>query len=273
MKLKVLSRTGKALKELTLPEQFKEAVRPDLIKRAVLALQSWKRQPYGANPEAGKRHSVKLSKRRRRYRGSYGYGISRVPRKILSRRGTRFNWEGAFAPGTVGGRRAHPPKSWKNWVLKINKKEKRKAVRSAMAATLVKELVQERGHKAPEQYPFIAEPSFEELSKTKEVVDALNKLGFGAELERCSEAKERAGKGNARGRRKRVKKGLLIVTSQGAKVLKAANNIPGVDAVPVNSLNAELLAPGTHPGRITLFTEQAMKELEENKLFTSEVKQ
>ena len=84
-----------------------------LIKRAVLTLQNNKRQRYGANPEAGKKVSAALSKRRRKYRGSYGHGISRVPRKILSRRGTSMNWQGAFAPGTVGGRRAHPPKAEK----------------------------------------------------------------------------------------------------------------------------------------------------------------
>src|SRR3989344_2751925 len=92
-----------------LPVQFNEEYRPDLIKRAVHALMSAARQKYGAHPDAGMRHSSKLSKRRRNYRGCYGLGISRVNRKILSRRGTRFNWVGAFSPQTVGGRRSHPP--------------------------------------------------------------------------------------------------------------------------------------------------------------------
>ena len=49
-----------------------------------------------------------------------------------------MNWVGAFAPGTVGGRRAHPPKSEKIWSKKINKKENAKAIRSAISATLLK---------------------------------------------------------------------------------------------------------------------------------------
>ena len=114
MKLAVYNLNNEKVKEINLPRQFNEQPRPDLVRRAVLAVQSHKRQPYGAKPEAGKRASAVLSRRRRDYRGSYGLGISRVPRKILSRGGTRMNWVGAFAPGTVGGRRAHPPKAGKD---------------------------------------------------------------------------------------------------------------------------------------------------------------
>ncbi len=149
MKIPVLSLEGKEIKKIELPSQFSEELRSDLVKRAVLALQASRRQAYGAKKEAGKRASAKLSKRRRNYRGSYGYGISRVPRKILSRRGRRFYWVGAVAPGTVGGRKAHPPKAEKGWEQKINKKERRKAIRSAIAATINKELVESRGHRLP----------------------------------------------------------------------------------------------------------------------------
>ena len=41
----------------------------------------------------------------------------------------------------------------------------------------------------------------------------------------------------------------------------------GIDIVKVNALNAELLAPGAVPGRLTLFTEQALTKLEKEKLF------
>src|SRR3989338_38182 len=115
MKIPILTPEKTKIGEKELPSHFLEEYRPDLIQRAVLALQSAARQRYGAYPEAGLRHSSKLSKRRRKYRGSYGLGISRVNRKILSRRGTRFNWAGAFSPQTVGGRRSHPPKAEKIW--------------------------------------------------------------------------------------------------------------------------------------------------------------
>src|SRR3989344_1430914 len=133
MKAAILDSTNNKIGEIKLPSQFEEEYRPDLIHRAVLAIQSHKRQGYAASETAGKRASAKLSRRRRDYRGSYGIGISRVPRKIMTRRGTRMNWVGAFAPGTVGGRRAHPPKSEKIWWKKINKKEKAKAISRAVA--------------------------------------------------------------------------------------------------------------------------------------------
>ncbi|MCQ8904714.1 MAG: 50S ribosomal protein L4, partial [Methanothermobacter sp.] len=35
-----------------------------------------------------------------------------------------------------------------------------------------------------------------------------------------------------------------------------------VDVVTVENLNAELLAPGTHPGRLTVFTRSAIEKLD-----------
>src|SRR3989338_10578802 len=155
MKLPLIDTKSKKLGEQSLPEQFNEAYRPDLIQRAVQALQSSARQSYGNHPEAGKRSSSKTSKRRRKYRGTYGFGISRERRKILSRRGTRFSWVGAFSAQTVGGKRAHPPKANRIWERKINQKENSMAIRSAMGAALKRNIVEKRGHRLPQQYPFI----------------------------------------------------------------------------------------------------------------------
>ncbi|MBN1386744.1 50S ribosomal protein L4 [Candidatus Woesearchaeota archaeon] len=267
MELKIFSLSNAEAGKMKMPAQFSEEVMPNLIKRAVLSLQSNARQPYGSDPMAGKRASAEVSRRRRKYRGSYGLGISRVPRKIFARRGTRMIWAGAFAPGTVSGRRAHPPKAEKIWSQKINKKENRKAIRSAISATIDRVLVTQRGHFAPDNYPFTVESKFEDLSKTKDVVEALQKLGFSRELERCSVKKVRAGKGKTRGRRYRKKKGPLLVVSKDCGLLKSARNITGVDVVTVNSLNAELLAPGTIPGRVTIWTDAALNRMEKESLF------
>jgi len=218
MKLKILNVNKTEVGSKDLPKQFEEDVRKDLIKRAFLVSQSAKRQPYGASPEAGKRSSAELSRRRRKYRGSYGLGISRVPRKILSRRGTRMVWVGAFAPGTVGGRRAHPPKSSKIWEEKINKKERRKAVRSALSATLNLDLVKARGHKLPATYPFIIKDDICIIKQTKLLSETLSKIGFQEELERT---------------RKKDSKGLLIVTNE-RSFHKACANITGFEAINVN---------------------------------------
>ena len=268
MKVKVFDQKKGETKTVTLPQQFTEPVRKDLIKRAVLALQAARRQRYGASPEAGKQYSAYLSKRRRAYRGTYGIGQSRTPRKILNRRGTRFYHVGAFAPQTVGGRRAHPPKAEKQWTQKINVKEKRKAIRSALAATMSADLVAARGHKLPEGFPFVLDSAFENVAKTKDVIVALKTLGFDEELARANTTSIRAGLGKRRGRKAKTKKSFLFVVSKDCPLLKAATNIAGADVVPVNSLNAELLAPGTHEGRLTLFTDGALDVLAQRKLYT-----
>src|SRR3989344_3524625 len=223
MKADILNLEGKKIKSIDLPIQFNEEYRPDLIRRAVLTIQSNKRQPYGVMPGAGMRYSAKLSRRRRDYKTAYGHGISRAPRKTLWHRGSQFGWVGAFAPGTVGGRRAHPPKAEKIWIKKIN--------------------------------------------KTKDILKILNNVGLKDEIFRVSERKVRGSRGKLRGRKYKTKVGPLIVVSGKCKLLETAKNILGLDAVEVKKLNAELLAPGSLAGRLTIFTEKLLKILEKKKLF------
>jgi large subunit ribosomal protein L4e len=263
MKIPIVDKSSKQTGEVELPSQFSEEYRPDLIKRAVHALQSANRQRYGADPQAGKRSSSDTSKRRRKYRGTYGFGISRVNRKILSRRGTRMHWVGAFSPQTVGGRRSHPPTAEKIWEKKINQKEKSKAIRSALGAVVDRNIVSNRGHKVPEDYPMVLGEDFEKISKTSDVVKVLESMGFKDELSRSMVKKIRAGIGKLRNRKYRRAKGILIVVGSDCTLLKAAANIPGVDVVEAKSLNVELLAPGTYPGRATLMTKSAVDKIAE----------
>jgi large subunit ribosomal protein L4e len=272
MKLSIFSADNTEKGKMELPVQFTEEIRPDLIRRAVIAIKCNKRQPYGSDIWAGMKASAKLSRRRRNYRGGYGTGISRVPRKILSRRGTRFNWQAAVAPGTVKGRQAHPPKADKIWSVKMNKRERRKAIRSAISATLIKEVVAANGHTLPDKYPFFADSWIESLTKTSEVIDMLTKLGFANEIERTSEKKIRAGMGKGRGRPYKTKTGLLIVVSGECSLENAAANIQGFDVIRVDKLNAEALSHDVIPGRVALFTEKAVERLAKEGLFTDNQK-
>ena len=56
--------------------------------------------------------------------------------------------------------------------------------------------------------------------------------------------------------------GPLIVVAENTSLFNAANNIPGVTIAKVSNLNAEMLAPGTHPGRLTLWTNGAIERLD-----------
>ena len=178
-----------------------------------------------------------------------------------------MNWQGAFAPGTVGGREAHPPKSDRIWWQKINTKERKLAIRSAISATLNRELSEKRGHKLSPNYPFIIDSSIESLDKTAKVKETLLKLGLETELARCEKKKIRAGAGKKRGRKYITRKGPLLVVSKDCNLIKSACNIPGVEVCEVKNINVRLLAPGSVPGRLTLWSKSAIEVLGKENLF------
>jgi len=244
VKGRVVSLKGKTRKKIELPELFDELYRPDLIRKAVVVAQANRRQPYGPQATAGIKTSAESW-------GS-GRGVAQVPRLKNSNRVARV-------PQAVGGRKAHPPSSKRVFFEKINRKERKKAMRSAIAATAKPELVQTRGHRFEGTLPLIIEDSFEELATTREVVDVLVALHVLQDVEKAKHGKRiRAGKGKRRGRRYKHKKSILIVCT---KPVFAARNLPGVDVVTVNQLNVELLAPGTHAGRLTVWTHAAINAL------------
>jgi large subunit ribosomal protein L4e len=248
---KVFDLQGKPIGKATLPAVFATPLRPDVIKRAVLAIQSSRLQPQGRDPMAGKRTSAES-------RGT-GLGIARIPR--VKGGGGRA----ALAPGTVGGRQPHPPTSEKKAAKRIPKKEARLALLSAIAATASKEAVASRGHAIEDvpQIPLIVTGSIEELTKTKEVEEALTRLGILSDIYRVKASRKiRAGKGKRRGRKMKQAIGPLIVVAENKGIFDAASNLPGVDIVTVNNLNAEMLAPGTHPGRLTLWANGAIEQLD-----------
>jgi len=249
---KIFDLTGKPIGKMKLPEIFDTPLRPDVIKRAVLAIQSRRFQPQGRDPMAGKRTTAES-------RG-VGLGTARIPRtKGAGQRG-------ALAPGTVGGRSAHPPVSEKRTEKRIPKKEKRLALFSAIAATSSREVVVARGHHVEDvrQIPPIVTSELEKLKKTKKVEEALINLGVFSDIYRVKESrKTRAGKGKSRGRRTKQAIGPLLVVAENKGIVKAARNILGVDIVMVDDLNAEILAPGTHPGRLTIWTKSAVEKLSE----------
>jgi large subunit ribosomal protein L4e len=166
----------------------------------------------------------------------------------------------AKVPQAKGGREAHPPVVQKVLLRRINKKEKAKAFRSALAASASEELVRARGHLFTGQIPVVFEDAFGDISRTSEVISALTAAGLYQDIERSKiSRKVRAGRGKMRGRRYKQRKSLLIVTAE--KPLKAARNLAGVDVVTLEQLNTEFLAPGTLPGRLTVFTESAISKL------------
>ena len=141
----------------------------------------------------------------------------------------------------------------------------RLALRSAVAATASETVVASRGHRIEDvpDFPLIVIDQIEELKKTGELEAALTNLGILSDLYRVKSSwKIRAGKGKRRGRKMKQAVGPLIVVAKNKGVFNAASNLLGVDVSTVKDLNAEMLAPGTHPGRLTLWTNGAIEQLD-----------
>jgi len=247
----------KMSEKIELPTVFETTLRPDIIRRAVLAEQSWKRQPKGVSPLAGRLVSVE--------NWGPGRGAARVPRVKGSR--THSAQRTAFIPQAKGGHKAHPPKAEKNIIEKINKKEHLLALKSAIAYTAQKDAVSERGHRfeSKMEFPIVIESKAENIEKTSDAIKLLGNLGLSLELMRIKIGKKiRAGKGKMRGRKYKVPIGpLIIVKDKESSLIKAGRNILGTEVISINELTTELLAPGTYPGRLTIWTEDAIQSLNE----------
>jgi large subunit ribosomal protein L4e len=262
MKTKILDINGKEKGSIELPKFFSEFVREDIVSKVVEARKV--RQPYSPSPVAGKQHSASgnIQHTRNVWKTMQGKGISRVPRKIMSRRGSQFNWVGAEIPSAIGGRRAHPPKvvAMIN-TKKINKKEMEVAIKSALSATANGKFVSEKysrlnGKKLSEM-PLIVEQKILSL-KTKDLISSLKKILGESLFEVALKKKEvRSGKGKLRGRKYKRNAGLLFVIGNKEKL---KTNM--IDVKNVERLNITDLANGG-VGRLTLYTEEAIKNLGE----------
>ncbi|MFH1448626.1 MAG: 50S ribosomal protein L4, partial [Candidatus Micrarchaeota archaeon] len=151
MKANVYSLTGQVLRQIDIPKVFEGIVREDIISRAVISEQTRNYQPKGPYKYAGIETSADYQGRKESYRSIKNRGISRLPREKLPN--GRFG-RVRIVPFSVKGRRAHPPKPERILIEKINKKEYKKAINYAIAATSRKEIVSKRGHKVDDVKEF-----------------------------------------------------------------------------------------------------------------------
>nr|AJS12663.1 50S ribosomal protein L4P [uncultured archaeon] len=261
MKTSVFDIHGKKAKEIEVPGFFSQPIREDLISKIIENKKTM--QPYSPSLVAGKQHAAsgKIVHRRHVWRSGYGRGISRIPRKIISRRGSQFNWIGAEVSSTRGGRRAHPPKvaSMIN-PIKANKKEARVAFASALSATADKKQVSLRYKRLEEneikELPIIVESAITRL-KTKELIKSMREI-LGEKLFSISLGKRavRSGRGKGRGRKYKSGAGVLIVVGKNEK-----NNAGIFHTRNAENLSILDIASGG-PGRLVIYTEQAINDLE-----------
>jgi len=239
-----------------LPAVFRAPIRPDIVSYVHDQLSKNRRHPHSVSGKAGMQSSAE----------SWGTGraVARIPR--VRGGGTHRSGQGAFGNMCRGGRMFAPTKTWRRWHRKVNIKQRRYAMVSAIAASGIPGLVLAKGHKIEEipEVPLVLSDKVEEVKKTKEAVRILKKLNAWKDIEKVYATKRfRAGKGKMRNRRRIMKRGPLVIYNKDNGITKAFRNIPGVTLLNVAKLNLLKIAPGGHLGRFCIWTESAFKKLDE----------
>ncbi len=239
---------------------FEAKIREDIVAKVLETKK--KQQPYSNNLIAGKKHSAKglIVHARHVWRSGYGRGQSRVPRKIFSRRGSQFTWEAAEVPHAKGGMRAHPPKITQfSRDLKVNKREARIALLSSIAATGSEKYIIKKYstiNKLDKKAPFIISSNINN-KKTKDILSELKDVLGNLYYVSIKEKSVRAGKGKMRGRKYQRNAGMILVLGKDEKLKTGLFDIRKASELSVMDLAKGGL------GRIAVYTEKAIKELEE----------
>jgi len=243
-----------------MPVALTAPLRPDLVRYIHTGISKNKRQAYAVYAKAGYETAAE----------SWGTGraVARVPR--VPGGGTHRSGQGAFGNMCRGGGMFCPTKTWRRWHRRVNVKQKRHAVVTALAASTLPPLVMARGHRIGDvsELPLVVSDGAESIQKTKQAVDMLKKLGCEEELKKVSDSKKiRSGQGKMRNRRYTMRKGPLVVYGEDSGLVRAFRNIPGVETASVDSLSLLQLAPGGNFGRFVIWTEGAFTKL--SKLYGS----
>merc|ERR1712043_131364 len=251
----VYNEQGEVCGQVTLPAVFKAPIRNDLCHFIHHEVAKNHRQPYCVNKDAGHQTSAE----------SWGTGraVARIPR--VRGGGTHRSGQGAFGNMCRGGRMFAPTKTWRKWHRRINQKQRRYAMCSAIAASAIPALVMARGQKIDKgpEVPVVFSNAIESLTKTKAAVSLLQRLNAYEDVEKCQNSKKiRAGKGKMRNRRYVMRRGPLVIYNEDHGIKQAFRNLPGVELISVDRLNLLKLAPGGHLGRFCVWSQSAFTKLD-----------
>ncbi len=203
-----------------MPSVFRAPIRPDVVSFIHDQVSKNRRQAHGVSTKAGMQSSAE----------SWGTGraVARIPR--VRGGGTHRSGQGAFGNMCRGGRMFAPLKTWRRWHRRVNIKQKRYAIVSAIAASGIPGLVLAKGHRIEEtpEVPLVLSDKVEEFKRTKDAVRLLKKLKAWNDIEKVYATKRfRAGKGKLRNRRRVMKRGPLVVYHNDQGITRAFRNIPG----------------------------------------------
>ncbi len=254
----VLTLQGSVKGTVELPQSFDERVRSDIIRRAVLAEETLTLQPQGHFLLAGMQNTARYYGAMNSYRGGRKQGVAMRPRQKL---GGGRQGDVRVVPSSVKGRRAHPHRIEKTLIEQINKKEYQKALRCSIAATALPDMVIKGKHAFEGKLPLVVSDDIESIKRTKELVKVFDTLRLSKDVDSSHDSKLRKGLRRS-SKRRAFRKTVLLVVGEDKGVINAGRNIPGVDVCTAKAITVSKLAPGGVPGRITLWSESALKKID-----------
>lgn len=255
MRARAFAADGSPDGEVELPPVFMTPYRPDLIRKAYVNLASHAFQPQGRYPNAGMDVAADSND------PPTGRGVSRVARALGGGGGRQG--QGAEVASTRGGRQAHPPIVGRRIHKKINRKEARLALCSAIAATASPDLVRSRGHRIDgiASLPLVISDDVESVARASELASVMGALNLGQDVDRLRSRKARSGRARIRGRPAKVGRSVLFVAGDASSLARAAGAIPGVEARDAAALSVLDLAPGSDPARLVAYTRSAIGQI------------
>ena len=161
-------------------------------------------------------------------------------------------WIGAEVTMARGGRRAHGPVLIKR-PKKINKTELILALHSALGATFNESLIAKRYSSLETSMKSVVVESKLDNLKSKDLLAMIQKIFSGYNFA-LKEKQIRAGKGKTRNRRYKSNQGILFVKANDEKI-----KAKGIDIISAKDLSIVDVYP---LGRLTIYTEKALNELE-----------
>lgn len=258
-KLQVLGVNGSKEKEIT-TDIFDGEAREDIVQKITELERVHEKQPYAPYLWAGMDISASgnVKHNRHTWKTDRGKGLGRFPKKRMSDKGERFSWVGAVVPGMRGGRRAHPPRVIRSG-YKINRKEKILGLKAALAMISSLDLIKKRyttleGKDVKLKLPLIVDSKITGL-KSKQFFDLIEKIFGELKYLAIQEKKVRNGVGKLRGRKYKSNAGMILVIGNNQEM-----KISGVDVIRVKELKLKHIAE--NGARLTMFTEEAVKDLE-----------
>jgi large subunit ribosomal protein L4e len=234
---------GSSKKSIELPRPFNGEAKSELIRRAVIAENSFNLQPKGHHVLAGMQTTATYYGAMNSYRTGRHMGIAIRPREKL---GGGRQGKVKRIPSAVKGKRAHPHVIGKILKENMNRQEYQRAMASSVASSKGKSI--------------IVDDAMEEIKKTKAMLALFGSVKL---LDTVQNTRKRVKKGLRRSSTVRhYKKTLLLVVGKDRGAVRAARNIAGVDACTVDHLTVGAFAPGGNPGRQVLWSESAVNGVE-----------